>query len=256
MSQLCYDAVIATRNRPEALALSLPLLLGQSRSPTRLIVIDASDDHEPTAQAIAKATQSFPGQVIVEAAPAGLTAQRNRGLTHVTAPIVFFPDDDSLFCPGAAEAILDVYERDRSGVITGVCASETPTPPGGILPETAYEMSHEHRRQARFRGRRTRLRRRLAFLKPAQSLGRELNARRALPDWLATADAVPVEYMTGFRMTFRTDVICVHGFDEALTVYGLEEDVDASFSAMREGVVVAARRAGGGMPAHGAGWKF
>ena len=46
---LGFDIVLATRNRPEALALSIPLMLSQSRQPGRLIVIDSSNDHAPVA---------------------------------------------------------------------------------------------------------------------------------------------------------------------------------------------------------------
>ena len=243
MASLTYDAVIATRNRPEALALSIPLLLGQSRPPARLIVIDSSDDHAVVADIVRAAVEDAPVSLTIEEAPAGLTRQRNRGLAHVTAPVVFFPDDDSLLCAGAAEAILGVYERDEAGVVAGVCAGETLTPPEGVLEEAAYQMSDEHHREARFRWMRYRLQRKLPFLKPSQALGRHFNWRNGLPDWLDEVEAIPVEYMTGFRMTFRTEAIRAEGFDETLGAYALDEDVDASFSVMRHGLVTAAQKA-------------
>jgi hypothetical protein len=51
--------VIATRNRPEALALTIPLILGQSRQPEKLIVIDSSNDHGPVADVVARVTASW-----------------------------------------------------------------------------------------------------------------------------------------------------------------------------------------------------
>ena len=54
--------VIATRNRPEALALSIPLILGQSRKPRKLIVIDSSDDHAPVAEAVAETVATARGR--------------------------------------------------------------------------------------------------------------------------------------------------------------------------------------------------
>jgi|GEM_PF-1059139 len=243
VTPLAYDAVIATRNRPEALALSIPLLIGQSRSPAQLIVIDSSDDHAATAAAVAAATRGWPGRVIVERSAPGLPHQRNCGLARVTAPVVLFPDDDSLLCPGTAEALLAVYERDAEGVIAAVCAADAPTPPAGVLEGAAYRMSGRHRRQALLRPFRHRVERQLTVLKPALYLGRVLNGRHRIPAWLAGMDAVPVEYMTGYRMSFRTDAIRPSGFDEALGGYALDEDIDASFTAMRAGLVVGALRA-------------
>src|SRR5699024_3280194 len=82
---LDFDVVIATRNRPKALELSIPLILGQSRQPERLIIIDSSDDHAVVARTVATATRDWSGNVIVEQADPGLTRQRNRGLAHVEA---------------------------------------------------------------------------------------------------------------------------------------------------------------------------
>jgi hypothetical protein len=41
-----YDCVIATKNRLNALRMSIPLILKQDVLPARLIVVDASDDHD------------------------------------------------------------------------------------------------------------------------------------------------------------------------------------------------------------------
>lgn len=240
---LSYDVVIATRNRVDALALSIPMLLDQSRPPEALIVVDASDDPEPVRQVVTHATDGWPGRVVFETTSPGLPHQRNRGLRHVTSPIVFFPDDDSLLCDGAAAAMMDIYERDLDCVISGVCAAEALTEPPGIVPEESYAMTRSHRREALWRPLRHAVERRLTALKPALYLGRQLNRRYGIPAWLSEVDAVPVEYMTGFRMTFRTAAIAVPGFDVALDGYALDEDIDASFTAMRSGLVVGARRA-------------
>lgn len=240
---LHYDAVISTRNRPEALALSIPLLIGQSRPPARLIVIDSSDDHASAAEAVATATAGWEGEVVVEASPPGLPLQRNRGLARVTAPVVVFPDDDSLFLPGALAEIMQVYEADTDGRIAAVCAAETTDVPAVVHDTAAYRMRRDHMRDTVPRRMRRWLERRVSALKPALSIGMSLNCRHPLPDWCVGRDVVAVEYMTGFRMSFRTEVIRPIGFDETLGGYALEEDVDASFTAMRSGLVVGARRA-------------
>ena len=77
--RLGFDVVIATRNRAEALALSIPLILAQSRQPERLIVIDSSDDHAPVKAAVAQAAEGWPGTVIVEhSAPGSAASAQSR----------------------------------------------------------------------------------------------------------------------------------------------------------------------------------
>ena len=240
---LSFDIVIATRNRPEALALSIPLMLGQSRRPEKLIVIDSSDDHAPVAEAVAQATAGWDGTVIVEHSGKGLPYQRNLGLKHVTADVVIFPDDDSLFHPGTSAAIMAVYERDTDAAIAGVCAVPDLTPPPGVLPGNSYKMTAAHDRDARTRRLRNRLEKRLSHLKPAIYLGQIFGARHARPDWVGNFEAPVVEYMTGFRMSFRTDRIRAVGFDDTLKGYALDEDVEASLAVARDGLLVGARQA-------------
>ncbi len=239
---LTYDAVIATRNRPEALALTIPLLIEQSRPPAQIIVIDSSDDHTPVAETVAAATRDWDGSVTVKHSDPGLPYQRNRGLALVTAPVVLFPDDDSLLHPGTAAALMEVYERDTEGAIAAVCAAETyEVPPGVDLGDSDW-MTEAHQREAKTRGLRNRMERNFSALKPQLHLGRLLAGRAPLPDWTKELDVVPVEYMTGFRMSFRTHAIKPTGFDEALGGYALDEDIDASFQAARHGAVVGAKK--------------
>lgn len=237
---LCFDVIIATRNRPEALELSIPLILSQSRLPRKLIVIDSSDDHTPVADVVRRTTQAWDGEVIVEHSDKGLPLQRNRGLTHATADIVLFPDDDSLFHPGVSDAIMAVYEGDHDKKIAGVCAAETLSPPEGVLETSQYEMSQLHQREATTRRLRNKLEKKFSQLNPLLLMGQILRGRH-----LPKMDPLPsnqsaVEYMTGFRMSFRREVIAATGFDETLPGYALLEDIDASLTAARSGLLVGA----------------
>jgi GT2 family glycosyltransferase len=83
----------------------------------------------------------------------------------------------------------------------------------------------------------------LRFTNPFLAVGWRLNGRHDAPAWLASRDAALVPYMTGFRMSFRRTAIAEDGFDEILRKYGWFEDIDASYTAMRNGFVVAANRA-------------
>ena len=79
---------------------------------------------------------------------------------------------------------------------------------------------------------------------PLKLRGRRRIAEHGTPDWLASMNTVPVEWITGFRMTYRTDVARKERFSEELGQYALYEDVDISLRVMKEKLVVACLDAG------------
>lgn len=242
--KLRYDVVMATRNRPEAVALSLPLLLRQTRLPDQIIIVDSSDDPTPIEALAQAAAATAPIPVLFRRASAGLTHQRNVGLTECRADVVLFPDDDSLLYLDAAAQIMEIYEADTGGVIAGVAARAVDAPP----PETegdlgAYEAEKTSALRSGLRWLRQQIKEVSGFANPFVATGRRLSRQHPRPDWLAARQAVVVPYMTGFRMSYRRDVAARHGFDEALRKYGWFEDIDGSFSALRDGLVVTALQA-------------
>ena len=248
VTRLAFDIIICTRNRPEALALSIPLMLTQSRLPKRLIVIDSSDDHAPTAATVARAIQGFTGEVIVEHSPKGLTLQRNIGIRHLRSEVALLPDDDALFHPGTSAALLDVYERDPERRIAAVCAADADLPPPGVLSTAAYDMNATQKRQKRLGRLRRWLEETTNDLNPFLYMGRVLIARAAgseqLAEEIAPQNCVLVESMSGYRMSFRTETLhAIGGFEETFSGYSWFEDTDASFAAWRVGAVVGARDA-------------
>jgi glycosyltransferase involved in cell wall biosynthesis len=245
MKPLDHSIVIATRNRPAALRLSIPRMLSQARPPSQLIVVDSSDDHPATVAAVKESVGDHSVELTILQSERGLTRQRNLGLNQVTTPVVFFPDDDSIWFPGVAEAQMEVYEKDEEERIAAVCAAESPTPPPAWQPggPLAYQMRASHRFQQRIAATRSKIEN-VLFPDPAKLVGRSFwPAPGELPDWFMDYDVVLVEWMTGFRMSFRTSVIRKVGFDENFSRYSLFEDIDASFSAWKHGWVVGARRA-------------
>lgn len=240
---LTFDVVIASRNRADALALSLPLMLNQSRQPKKIIIVDSSDDHEKVRALIEDITSDWPGEVMVifESAPSS-SRQRNIGLEHVTADVVIFPDDDSLILPGAFAEMLRIYELDTDNLVAGVCTAEAIKPPDGLNIACAYQLSFSERIRKKIAKWKTLLER--TFVPdPRLSYGRKLIAKRRIPGWLEKENAVAVEWMTGFRMSFRTEVIKKCLFEDVFRGYSLFEDVGASFLAMQHGILVGARNA-------------
>ena len=242
MDGLQYTTVIVTRHRPEALALSLPLILGQSHPPARTLVVDSSDDPSEN-QAIVAANRAASGQHVDHmASPPGMTVQRNVGLAKVDTPIVFFPDDDSLLHPGTMAEIMQAYAQDTEGLVGGVCAAEALTPPDGALSDAKYAMSLGDRLRKPIAATRFWVERKLAP-EPFLLAARRLMAERRYPDWVDGETIVPVEWMTGFRMSFRTDLIRAQGFDETLGRYAQFEDTDASLKILKSHALIGVRRA-------------
>ena len=233
--------VIVTRNRPEALALSLPLHLSQSHLPAAILVVDSSDDPSPNRALVQHLASATTVPLKHLSSPPGSSLQRNMGLSLVKSEVVFFPDDDSLLLPGALENILRIYARDKEGIVGGVCSAEAKTPPAGALDQTAYRMRKSDLLKARIARTRFALEERFIpdpFHRVAAGLYRALPPS---PSWLADENAVLVPWMTGFRMSFRTDVIRRSGFAEELGRYALFEDTDAGLSTLRTHLLVGAR---------------
>ena len=239
--QLEYECVICTRNRPQALRMSIPLLLAQTRPPRRVIVVDSSDDHEEVRRVVAEISAGAPCEVLVLSASRGSSVQRNAGLELVEADVVFFPDDDSLCDPDYAEHVMRIYDRDTDRVIGGVTgthrprlreskAGEAERPQIGLGPKLRQLISPA----------RGRIERRLV-LDPLISIAWEARARWTVPDWLADAGGTPNCWVRGCRMTFRTEAIRgVQGFDEHLRNYATFEDIHLGFAIGRTRIIAQA----------------
>jgi len=238
-----YDVVIATRNRLEALRISIPLILNQNRAPRKLIIVDASDDHEGIRQTVTKIVSDSPVTVkILESAQRNSALQRNIGLEHVESPVVMFPDDDSFWWPDVAEKIMRIYEQDMSNDIGGVCAVRTDELPSEISmkEEVTYDMRLSDR-----------ILRKVSKLRviidnyicpnPMYVHGRSRWPDLTIPKWLPNVSATIIEYMNGLCMTFRSEIFKRYGYDNDLGAYvgwAANEDVGASFAVMQEKVLV------------------
>lgn len=240
-----YATIIVTRNRADALALSLPLMLTQSRLPQEVLVVDSSDDPAANMALVDRLAAITPVPLRHISSPPGMTVQRNIGLAQITAPVVFFPDDDSLVLPGALAAMMRIYDLDRAQVVGGVCSAEAKTPPEGVLTDrqATYAMTPADRLRARISRLRYAVEERF-FRDPFHRCAAAKYARLpAPPPWMEAENAITVPWMTGFRMSFRTDLIRQRGFDENLGRYALFEDTDACFGILQSHLLVGARHA-------------
>lgn len=241
-----FDIVIATRNRVEALRLSLPLMLSQSCRPRSLIVVDSSDNHREVARTVTQIAQDVaPGArlVVLRSAP-GSSLQRNTGLDAAVSPVVMLPDDDALWFPGFSDSVMRIYERDAEETIGGVGGTEVAALPpgmsGGAPP--AYRMAVRDVLQLSVGRFIDSLEYRL-FPDPFFVEADARSARIGRPAWLADVGATPATALPGFRMSFRTDLIRKTGFDETLGAYALFEDYDASLAVLGSHLLVDAQSA-------------
>jgi glycosyltransferase involved in cell wall biosynthesis len=229
LSDLSYDCVIATRNRLSALRMSIPLILNQDILPRRLIIVDASDDHESLVTEVGDISDrlGYGNTIIVRSDKPGLTRQRNIGLQLVQSPIVMFPDDDSMWYPGFASSVLKVYQSDTREQVGGVGGVAVTAPPLEL-------------------GRPSYKRGTLETIKQAVQPYRIYVEQRAVPrpfdvigasTWTSKLDVVDdinskrLPHITGFRMSFRTEPVRRIGFDETLghsAGYSYHEDIDIS----------------------------
>lgn len=238
-TSLTYDIVIVTRNRTDALELSIPLMLAHETPPQNFIVIDSSDDHEPIAKIVRDKTKNYTGNVIIEHTTPGISRQRNLGLDKVTSDIVFYPDDDSLYYPNTIAAVMSVYERDKEQAIVGVCTKEASDAPPSVDLGQSYDLTLTDKFKKKISAVRFKLER-LLLKDPFLTLGKRLYKAKTLPGWLEDENCIPVEYMTGFRMTFRTSALRKVKFNENLTRYSLFEDTDTSLMISSLGLLVGA----------------
>jgi glycosyltransferase involved in cell wall biosynthesis len=225
--------------------MSIPLILSQDMLPDRLIIVDASDDHDSVKTEVGEISErfGFKNTIVLKSDTASLTRQRNIGLKAVEAPIVMFPDDDSMWHPGFASNVLKVYQTDVRRQVGGVSGLGVAEPPPD-LEQPLYRKSTLGTVKAAiqpYRG----LFEKHYFPKPLDLIG--------LATWTENIDVVDdvnsrrVPHITGFRMSFRTDVIRQVGFDETLGYaagYSYHEDFDASLAIERLGyALVSAERA-------------
>jgi glycosyltransferase involved in cell wall biosynthesis len=227
---------IATRNRINALRMSIPLILRQDVPPRRLIVVDASDDHGSIRTEVSEISErlGFENTLVVKSDTANSARQRNIGLQFVQAPVVMFPDDDSMWHAGFASSVLNIYQADMRGQVGGVAGVGVLTPPPE-LGQPAYNRSRFRTVKQAIQPYRNYIEQR-SFPKPFDVIGASTWTDKV--DVVDDVNSKRVAHITGYRMSFRTGALRRVGFDETLGYgagYSYHEDMDVSLRLAREG---------------------
>ncbi len=184
--------VVATLERPQAVARLLPGVLRQAPRSARVLLVDQSSP--PALAATARFVRHLADRR-VEHLPhraRGLPAARNRGLVHCDGRVVLFFDDDVVLRPGCIAAHLAAYRDPTVGGVVGRIEERR-------LQPNAWRTTNRVGRSGRVITR------------------------------LDGPDARDVETLKGANMSVRrTAIDAVGGFDEGYGGTALLEDADLS----------------------------
>jgi glycosyltransferase involved in cell wall biosynthesis len=208
---LAYSAVIPTKDRPDAVGEAIRVLLGQTRLPQRIVVVDASArPYELDAHAGPPAVEV----VVVRSRPS-TSAQRNLGAREVETPIVLFLDDDVRLPPDYAETLLARWEAAGLEALGGVAGTPAIVPRQGML---------------------SRALRRVMMLNYVDPSGEAMTLRRSgnvryVPE---PRGAVRVPALGAGATAYRTDLVRAYPFDERFEGYAPGEDLEMAFRVGKE----------------------
>ena len=194
--------VVASRGRPLELAQLLSALRTQTQPPKQIILSLTQAEDAPPRLV-------DDNDVVVVTGPAGLCKQRNRGMDAVdpACEIIAFLDDDYVPRDDAVAAIAETFARHPDVVaVNGVLLADGI---GGAGIE----------------------------LEEATDLLQRSSEAAATPSPLT-----PMEALYGCNMMFRRSAVQGLRFDEALPLYGWQEDIDFSAQLQSRGRVVKCHR--------------
>lgn len=112
--------VVPTFNRERLLEITIPTYLQQDVE--KLVLVD--DCSTDATEQVARGLQArFPGRIEVLRNDTNRkqTYSKNRGISRVDTPYVYFGDDDSVLAPGSIAALLET-SRERDAAVVGAAA--------------------------------------------------------------------------------------------------------------------------------------
>ena len=196
--------IVPTLNRQHDLIETLRSWMGQTRPFDEVVVVEAGD-LEATQHSLAEA--GLAGSVRLIGSSPGLPRQRNVGVEHTRADVVFFSDDDLTADPRNAEVLLAHFSRDEDRSIGAA---------GGYV--------HDQGRPPRLLGHCTRKLFRLTRMSTRGCMQRSGFPVFAL---MRQEGVVEVGVLSG-TLAVRREVFREFKFDERLEGYALMEDSDFS----------------------------
>ena len=211
-------AIVCTKDRPEALSRTVSSIHRHGQETLRLLmVVDASDPQTVDQNKVRLSQVSDPKTVHVSYSGLPSSArQRNLGIDRLPSDmdLVFFLDDDVTVQPEYFDRIIDLFRQnpDVQG-IGGFDVTHDSLPPYSIRRLLRYLFLLDHPRP-----------------------GRILPSGNASPPQRTTSEhPVPVDWLPGFSMTLRRDVLETERFSPALDRYSYYEDCDLTVRVRKHG---------------------
>jgi len=202
------SVILCTRNRHDDLKRCLRSLHAQTASAMQLIIVDSSDTPVTTDATIVQLCDQIKQkntQVLLLHTAPGLPSQRNRGIAHAHADILYFFDDDVELEPAYLERMNEVFEQ-------------YPQFAGGMgrVMNVSKAPSWKYRL---FR----------SFFLLSQDYASGHFTWSGMPTHVfGTHHWQSVEVLSGCCMAYRRQVFTHHVFDEQLGGYAYMEDCDFS----------------------------
>lgn len=209
MPPLSSSVVIATRNRVEPLRECLKSISRQTRLPSEVVLVDASDDHLTAVLARAVEGGFACPLRYLRARARSLVVQRWQGAAEARGDVIIFVDDDVILEPDYIFEVARVFEEDTAGDVGGVGGTVN----GGFVPPSRLNSFllrvFVGREAGGYAGR---------VVGPAVNF---FHASRpgAVED---------VEWLSGAAMAYRRDVLLAERCWESFSGYSFMEDVHLS----------------------------
>jgi glycosyltransferase involved in cell wall biosynthesis len=216
---LTYSTVIPTKDRPREAAAAVEDILGQTRLPKQIIVVDASTPPLRLPESIHRRAAAAGVELVVSHRKPSTAAQRNHGVDLVDAAVVLFLDDDVSIESHYVATLLERWERSGFSSFGGIMGSPLPID------------YHSHLGLAL---------RRLFMLHYIDPAGGSTTIRRSrkLRFVPLPAEDVEVPAVGAGGTAFRTELVRRHRFDDHFHGYALGEDLEMSFRLGREAPIL------------------
>lgn len=244
-SNLSWGLTVCTYNRAQFLMQCLKYILAQTRLPSEIVVVDASDYWEDTYNTVLSTYEKELKGIRLVYQPAkvrSLTYQRNQALELSQSDIIFSLDDDIYLFPDAAAIIMEAYETDVDEEIAMIGGHFTAHSPGDAkhAREVEPEVGDSDGVLDRVR---TTLEEQLSLDKHFAPYDQPVDDSD-VPESVEGLDVYPGGLVNGGRTTFRRRFGIQVRWSQLLRYYATHEDSDFSYRMSKFGRLLVAPKAG------------
>lgn len=243
-THLSWGLIVITYNRAGFLHECLKHVLSQTRPPSEVVVVDASNNWQETHNTVLDHYADHWKDIRLVYEPAKVRSipfQRNQALDLSQADVIFSLDDDIYLEPDAASIIMQGYDRDTKEEIAMIGGHFTAAPPSqktdhigdagpakraGIIDAIKYHLEQSLTLESHF----VPYGKPVAFIDPPESV-RDL-------------ELVASGLLNGGRTTFRRKYGVKSRWSTLLRYYATHEDSDFSYRMSYFGQIMVAPNAG------------